>query len=257
MSTARPLFAVTLLAALSVTCLAQGVGYEDTPVIPGTQWRVHDKARPNPPVVEPGPFAALEAPKDAIILFDGTDLSKWTGRKDKASWKVENGYMEVTRTGDIRTRDTFGDIQLHLEFATPSEVKGSSQGRGNSGLFLMGMYEVQILDSYKNRSYADGQCGALYGQHPPLRNACRAPGEWQTYDVVFRAPRFAEDGKLISPARVTVIHNGVVVQNNQDFMGPTRHRATTSYKKHAPTGPIKLQDHGNPMRFRNIWVRKL
>ena len=256
MSITRALGALLVLISLTSSAFAQGVGYEDTPVIPGTKWRVHDKARPNPKVIEPGPFAALQRPADAIVLFDGTDLKAWTGRKNKASWKIENGYMEVNGTGEIATREHFEDCQLHLEFATPSEVKGSSQGRGNSGLFLMGRYEIQILDSYKNRSYADGQAAALYGQHPPLANACRAPGEWQTYDISFRAPRFAEDGKLISAARVTVIHNGIVVQNGQDFMGPTRHRTTTSYKKHG-TGPIKLQDHGNPIRFRNIWVRKL
>ena len=257
MSSIRALSFIVLAALFLPTLAAQGVGYDNTPIIPGTKWRVHDKARPNPKVVIPGPFAALKAPEDAIVLFDGTKLDKWTGRKDKASWKIQDGYMEVNRTGDIRTRDTFGDIQLHLEFATPAEVKGSSQGRGNSGLFLMGMYEVQLLDSYKNRSYADGQCAALYGQRPPLFNACRGPGEWQTYDIAFRAPRFADDGKVLEPARVTVVHNGVLVQNNVAFLGPTRHRTTTSYKKHAPTGRIKLQDHGNPMRFRNIWLRKL
>ena len=247
---------ILVLVLVPVLAAAQGVGYDDTPQLPGQQWKVHDKARPNPPVVEPGPFSALPRPKDAIVLFDGTDLSKWTGRGGKASWKIENGYMEVNKTGEIATRDKFGDFQLHLEWASPVEVKGNSQGRGNSGVFLAGRYEIQILDSYNNKSYADGQAAAMYGQFPPLANACRGPGEWQTYDIAFRGPRFGDDGKLQTPARVTVVHNGVVVHNGRAYLGGTTHRAVAMYGKHGP-GPIKLQDHGNPVRFRNIWIREL
>ncbi len=247
---------ILLLPLLAAVVCAQGEGYDDTPVIPGQKWKVHDKARPNPPVVEPGPFVAMTRPEDAVVLFDGKDLSKWTGRGGKASWKLQDGYMEVNGTGEIATRDKFGDFQLHLEWAAPEQVKGKSQGRGNSGVFLCGRYEVQVLDSFENKSYADGQAAALYGQHPPLANACRGPGEWQTYDIVFRAPRFDDEGKVSSPATVTVIHNGIVVQNNRSFIGGTTHRRVATYSKHGD-GPIKLQDHGNPVRYRNIWVREL
>ncbi|MFM7281004.1 MAG: DUF1080 domain-containing protein, partial [Planctomycetia bacterium] len=181
---------------------------------------------------------------------------QWTDGSKEARWKVEGGYMEVNGTGQIQTREQFGDCQLHLEFATPEKVEGSSQGRGNSGLFFFGRYEVQILDSYQNRTYADGQAAALYGQTPPLVNASRGPGKWQSYDIIFHAPRF-EAGKLLSPARVTVLHNGVLVQDNTEFLGATAHRAVAQYSPHEATGPIALQDHGNPMRFRNIWIRKL
>lgn len=234
----------------------EGVGYEDTPFVPGSGWRVHDKMRPVPPVVAPQPFVAAPPPADAIVLFDGKDLSRWKSGDRDGQWKVESGFMEVNGTGGIETKDGFGDVQLHLEFATPANVVGKSQERGNSGVFLMGRYEVQILDGYENRTYADGQCAALYGQRPPLANVCRKPGEWQSYDLAFRAPRFDGD-VLLEPARVTVIHNGVVVQANEPFLGATRHRDVASYAPHAPTGPIALQDHGNPMRFRNVWVRRL
>ena len=160
-------------------------------------------------------------------------------------------------SGNITTKESFGDMQLHIEFRTPPEVKGNSQGRGNSGVFLMNRYEVQVLDSYQNPTYPDGQCAAFYGQWPPLVNVCRGPGEWQSFDIFFTAPRFADDGTLASPARATVVHNGVLVHNCREFLGPTSHRSKPSYSKHAPTGPISLQDHGNPIRFRNIWVRPL
>ena len=166
--------------------------------------------------------------------------------------------MEVVgRTGDIETREHFGDCQLHLEFATPAEVRGDSQGRGNSGVFLMGRYEIQVLDGYDNPTYADGTTGAIYGQHPPLVNACRKPGEWQTYDIYFTAPRFGPDGKLLAPARVTVVHNGIVVHNNRELLGPTAHKSLPQYRAHEERGPIALQDHGDPVRYRNVWVRDL
>ena len=237
------------------------VGYDDTPFIPGTQWRVHDSKRPQPRAIVPGTASTLEKagqpPSDATVLFDGTDLSKWTGRDGAAKWKVENGYMEVTRTGDIETREQFGDCQLHIEWATPTAVAGDSQGRGNSGVFLMGKYEIQVLDCYQNPTYADGTASAIYGQYPPLVNASRKPGEWQAYDIVFIAPRY--DGqKLVSPAFITVFHNGVLVHYNRKAMGPTGHKTVSSYDTpHGPKGPIKLQDHGNPVHYRNIWVRSI
>jgi len=228
-------------------------GYTDTPFLPGGKWRVHDANRPMPKEVE---APAGKAPSDAIVLFDGSNLDQWTGRNDRAGWKVENGYFEVARgAGTIRTRKEFGDIQLHLEFATPAEVRGSDQGRGNSGVFLMGRYEIQILDNYKNKTYADGHVGSLYGMHPPLVNPSRPPGEWQTYDIIFTAPRFEGD-KVVSPARATVFLNGVLVQNNAEYYGPSGHRSVPQYAPHGP-GPIQLQDHGNPVRFRNVWVREL
>ncbi len=159
-------------------------------------------------------------------------------------------------TGDIQTKQHFGDCQLHIEWAAPVEVKGESQGRGNSGVFLMGRYEIQVLDCYSNVTYADGATAAIYGQYPPLVNACRKPGEWQTYDIFFVAPRF-EGEKLVSPAYVTVIHNGVLVHHHQELLGSTGHKILPSYEPHPPKGPIRLQDHGNPVRYRNIWIRDL
>ncbi len=224
------------------------------------KWAIHDETRPLPPVVDPGPAGPpAPVPADAIALFSGKDLAAWTnGKGEPAKWKVENGYMEAVKgTGSIQTRQGFGDCQLHVEFATPSVVDGTSQGRGNSGVFLMNMYEVQVLDGYDNKTYADGMAGSIYGQYPPLVNACRKPGEWQTYDIVFRAPRFDKDGKLLSPARLTVFHNGILVQENEELTGPTAHKARPPYAAHADKLPISLQDHGNPTRFRNIWIRPL
>lgn len=253
----RTFHTLALLPVLLAPLLAQEKkpGYTDTPRIPGQKWRVHDADRPRPKVVTPG--KAGGPPADAVVLFDGKNLDAWKGRKGPAQWKVADGYFEVVpRTGTIGTRQEFGDCQLHIEFATPKVVKGHSQGRGNSGVFFFGRYEVQILDSYKNPSYADGQCGALYGQYPPLVNASRGPGEWQSYDIIFKAPRF-KDGKLESPAYVTVIHNGVLIHHHVKLIGPTSHKRAARYRPHGPTGPITLQDHGNPTRFRNIWLRKL
>ena len=238
------------------------VGYDDTPMLPDGKFKVHDSARPQPRIVAPGSESTQEAagqpPSDAVVLFDGTDLSNWAGRDGgEAQWKVENGYMEVVpRTGDIQTREHLGDCQLHVEWAAPAEVKGESQGRGNSGVFLMGLYEIQVLDCYDNPTYADGTTAAIYGQYPPLVNACREPGEWQTYDIIWIAPRFDGD-KLLSPARATVFHNGVLIHHDKELIGPTTHRQILSYKPQPPTGPLKLQDHGDLVRFRNIWYRPL
>jgi hypothetical protein len=218
--------------------------------------------RPQPPIVRAGPASApLPPPSDAIVLFDGTSLAKWRSADSTggpAKWKVEDGYMEVVAgTGAIRTDQSFGDVQLHVEWRTPTPPKGESQERGNSGVFLMGRYEVQVLDSYNNVTYPDGQAAAIYGEFPPLVNASRPPGEWQTYDIVFHAPRFDGYGKVVSPARATVLHNGVLVQDNTVLTGPTAHSARMPYEAHPARLPISLQDHGNPMRFRNIWVREL
>lgn len=245
---------------------APNVGYSDTPVLP-SGWRVHDIARPQPKVVAPAAQPG-GAPSDAIVLFDGTDLAQWVGTKQddqkkkkynpkaEALWKVENGYMECTPTGDVFTKQSFGDCQLHIEWQTENPPNGDSQGRGNSGIFFMGLYETQVLDSYNNRTYADGGAGCVYGQTPPLVNACRKPGEWQVYDIVFQAPRF--DGeKLVSPAYITTFLNGVLVQHKTEILGPTMNKKLPEYKAHAAKLPIKLQDHNNATRFRNIWIREL
>jgi hypothetical protein len=224
------------------------------------KWAIHDLNRPLPPVVDPGPAGPpVPAPSDAVVLFGGKDLLLWEdGKGDPAKWKIENGYMEVVaKTGSIRTKRGFGDCQLHIEWATPSAVSGEGQERGNSGVFLMDTYEVQVLDSYNNRTYADGQAASIYGQYPPLVNASRKPGEWQTYDIVFHAPRFGADGKLVEPARMTVFHNAVLVHDNDELTGPTAHKARPPYKAAADKLPLSLQDHGNPVRYRNIWLREL
>ncbi len=221
-------------------------------------YRVHDIDRPKPPIVTPNRISApVLAPSDAIVLFEGDDLSQWKSGNKPAKWIVKNGYMEsVPGAGYLRTAESFGDVQLHVEWAAPVPVKGKSQGRGNSGIFLMGKYEVQVLDSYKNDTYADGQAASIYGQAPPLVNASLPPGEWQTYDIVFRRPRFDGD-QLVSPAELTVFHNGVLAQEHKKLWGPTAWLKHDPYEPHAAEKPITIQDHGNPVRYRNIWVRKL
>ncbi len=239
------------------------VGYTDTPILPGGKWHVHDSNRPFPTVITPGTCSTQETPgkppSDALVLFDGSDLSKWVGRNGQpAGWKVENGVLEIApRSGPIHTRENFGDFQLHLEWAAPTPPKGRDQGRGNSGVEIFGRYEIQVLDCYENATYADGHAGAIYGQYPPLVNACRPPGEWQTYDIIFNAPKFAADGALESPAYITLIHNGVLVHNHTASLGGVAFRALPKYTAHTAKGPIQLQDHGNPVRFRNIWIREL
>jgi hypothetical protein len=236
------------------------LGYTDTPLLPDGKWKVHDLNRPQPRHVTPGTTFSDMAlpPSDAVVLFDGRDLSRWLGDKGSPTWKVENGYMEVTpKSGSIRTKDEFSDFQLHLEFATPAEIKGNSQARGNSGVIIFGQYELQIVDSYNNPTYADGTVGGLYGQSPPRANVARPPGTWQTFDVIFEAPQ-SKDGKLEKPAQITVILNGVVLHHKQAFIGTVRHRELASYPRSPRSkGPIVLQDHNNPMRFRNIWIRPL
>jgi hypothetical protein len=213
---------------------------------------------PEPKVITPGK-TSVDAPSDAIILFGGQDASAWAAKDNSAAkWKVEGGILTVAPgTGEIHTKQGFGDCQLHVEWRTPAEVKGDGQGRGNSGIFLMGRYELQVLDSYKNRTYSNGQAGSIYKQLPPLVNASRGPGEWQTYDVIFIAPRFNEDGTVKSQARITVLHNGVLVQNNSAIQGGTQYIGIATYEKHGDKEPLVLQDHGNPTSFRNMWIRPL
>lgn len=240
-------------------------------------FKIHDAERPAPPVVTAG-NAPGAPPSDAVVLFDGKDLSKWQSKEMKevadkksgktkkvatdknidAGWKVENGYAEcVPGSGDIFTRDSFGDCQLHIEFATPAKVDGDSQGRGNSGVFFLSTYELQVLDAYNNPSYADGITGALYGQYPPYANVCKKPGEWQVYDVVFRGPRFDDKGAVTRKASFTVFLNGVCVQADSELIGPTSHARRDPYKPHSEKLPLKIQDHKNDTRFRNIWIRPL
>jgi len=239
---------------------------------PDGKWHVHDPARPQPPIVTPGSFSEQATPpSDAFVLFDGKDLSQWV---DKASggpvgWTVADG-VATSAKGDIQTTNQFGSLQLHLEFREPTPPRGDGQSRGNSGVFLMGRYEIQVLDCYNNKTYADGATGGIYGQHPPLANACRPPGEWQTYDIIFTPPNFGVPyvvqghGKgylryrnLVTPGYVTVIHNGVVLQNHQAIRGSTNWRVPGTYTPHGPTGPLALQYHNNSVSFRNIWVRPI
>ncbi len=206
-----------------------------------------------PALVNPGPIGG--PPSDAIVLFGGKDLSRWKGKGDsEARWTVADGCMITNRTGNIFTKEEFGDVQLHVEWATPTEIKGKGQGRGNSGVYLQGRYEIQVLDSYQNSTYTNGQAGAFYGKFAPLVNPCRKPGEWQTYDIIFHAPKPAADGKEVIPGSFTVLYNGVLVQDHVPVKGST---TAAAFKGAVPRGPIMLQDHGNPIRYRNIWIRPL
>jgi hypothetical protein len=238
----RILTAATLGSAFAVVALALSLSADEW--LSGIPWL-------EPPVVDPGQVGG--PPSDAIVLFDGKDLSQWDGA-DK--WKIQDGYA-ITNGNDIRSKRGFGDCQLHVEWASPKKVEGSGQGRGNSGVFMMGLYEVQILDCYNNKTYFDGQTAAIYKQNPPLVNACRKPGEWQIYDIIFEAPRFDKQHKLTRPAFITVLHNGVLVQNHFQIQGETSWDQSPKYTAHAAKLPIQLQYHGNPVRFRNIWVREL
>ena len=211
---------------------------------------------PVPAKIDPGD--AEHAPSDAIVLFDGTDLSEWTGRDGAPGWEVRDGaFTVVPGTGPLITRRSFGNVQLHIEWRSPTEIVGEGQGRGNSGVFLMGLYEVQILDSYESRTYSNGQAGSIYKQFIPAVNATRAPGEWQSYDIVFTAPRFASDGQLEQPATMTVLHNGVLIHNHVTLRGPTRNTGEPAYEAHERKLPFTLQDHSHPVSFRNVWIREL
>jgi hypothetical protein len=227
-------------------------GYADTPKLPWCDYLVHDANRPAPKRVDPGPAPApAPVPADAIVLFDGRDTSKWQG----ADWKVEDGCI-VAGSGALATKEAFGSAQIHVEWMAPANFESPWYNRGNNGLLLMGLYEIQIFDSFNEKIYPDGQAAAIYGQTPPLVNVTRRPGEWQTFDVVFTAPRF--DGeKLVAPARVTLFHNGVLVQSNEEVHGETGHRIVPEYKRKISRGPLALGGHDCPVRFRNLWVRPL
>jgi len=212
------------------------------------------KIWPEPKVVEPGTSGG--PPADAIVLFDGKDMSAW---KDADDWQVSDGAVTVNPRDKpyAESKQAFGDCQLHVEWAEPEVVRGSGQGRGNSGVFLMSKYEVQVLDSYGNKTYFDGQCGAIYKQYPPLVNVSRKPGEWQTYDIVFEAPKFDFNGKVTKPAYITVLQNGVLVQNHVEILGSTAYDKPAAYEPHPEKAPLQLQNHGNPVKFRNIWIREI
>lgn len=240
------------------------LGFDDTPMLPGLPYHVHDYKRPHPPVVTPASQPG-GAPSDAVVLFDGKDLSQWRGQRGATSktgsvepqWKVENGYFEVVpKTGDLATKEKFGDVQLHIEWSEPEGITGTSQGRGNSGVLLQGRYEIQVLDSYQSPTYADGQAGAIYGQWPPLANAARKPGEWNVYDIVFEGPKF-EGEKLVKPAFITVFLNGVLLHNRKEAMGPMVYRQVAHYVPQPAEDSLLLQNHGNNVRFRNVWARRL
>jgi len=240
------------IAALITSVYALSAQQEITDPLATEKWS------PVPVVVTPG--EGTEPPSDAIILLGkDSDLSMWESTKGgKVKWDFDNGTLTVKRnTGGIRTRNYFGDCQLHVEWRTPQMVSGEGQGRGNSGVFLMERYEVQVLDSYNNRTYSNGQAASIYKQHIPLVNACRPPGAWQTYDIIWKAPSFNEDGTVKTPATITVLHNGVLVQNNVEIKGTTSYIGIQTYKSHPGRLPVMLQDHGNPVSYRNIWIREL
>lgn len=231
------------------------------------EWAPNDRSRPVPVVITPGTSSsqdkAGDPPSDAVVLFNGKDLSNWEALKGgPAKWKVGDGYFEIAPdgnigSGDIRTKQVFGDFQLHVEWATPNPPKGTDQDRGNSGIFLHGLYEVQVLDSYHSVTYADGQASAIYGQYPPLVNATRPPGQWQTYEIVLHGARFDANGKLTRPANVTVILNGVLVQDHVNIKGPNSTKLGAPYEPTPEKLPIRLQDHHHPVRYRNIWIREI
>ena len=227
-----------IIAAVMLACGAIGMTEEWKSGVNWAEPRVVDTSTP--------------IPSDAKVLFNGQNMDAWDGVKD---WVIQDGYAQVG--SNVRTKEKFGDCQLHVEFATPEKVEGDGQGRGNSGVYLMSRYEVQVLDSYENMTYFDGQCASLYKTRPPLVNACRKPGEWQAYDIIFKAPRFRADGSLKSPAYVTVLQNGVVVQDHTEILGGTYYENPPSYEPHDAKDSISLQYHGNPVRYRNIWVREL
>jgi len=263
---------LTLAAAGLVAATCYAVQQQQPKEIPGMtaspdnpvwKWVQHERNRPQPQVIQPGKPSdedhVGQPPSDAIALFDGKDLSNWESIKGgEAGWKVVDGCMEVAKgTGDIRSKQGFGDCQLHLEFREPTPPVGMDQSRGNSGVFLQGLYEVQVLDCYGNKTYPDGQTAAVYGQYPPLVNACLPPGQWQTYDIIFHRPRFEKNGNLVRPARITVLQNGVLVQDDVVLTGPTGHHIRPPYTAGPDKLPLALQDHGAPVRYRNIWMREL
>jgi hypothetical protein len=247
---------LALLAATAADNLVTGrdgvtVGYQDTPILPWTKYHKHDPDRPQPPKVTPGQPTSPAAPSDAVVLFDGDDLDRW----QSSQWRMEDGALVVT-AGDLVTKQSFGDCQLHLEWQAPDPPRGKKFDRGNSGVFFMQRYEIQICDSYTEAVYPDGSAAAVYGETPPLVNATRPPGQWQSYDIFFTAPRFDGD-RLVEPATVTMLHNNVLVHLGTVIHGPVSHRTIKPYEPHPARLPLMLQAHNNPVRFRNIWIRPL
>ena len=267
MSHRKAFYLVCAIALCLAACLLaqqKKPGYTDTAMLPGQRWHVHDSNRPHPNKVQPGKLLGAP-PSDATVLFDGADLSRWVqrgrgadrGKEVEPKWKVMDGYFEVAPgTGSLVTRDKFGDVQLHIEWMEPAEIKGQDQDRGNSGVLLMDRYEIQVLESFTGLTYADGQAGALYGQWPPLVNPIRPQGEWQAYDIAFEAPKF-EGEKLVRSAYATVFFNGVLVHHRKEILGTMVHRAVAKYSPHGNEEPLSLQDHGHKVRYRNVWIRRL
>ena len=262
--------ALVCLRAHAAEVVTNGIaGYQDTPMEAGGRWHVHDPARPQPAIVTPGATFSQGAPppSDAEVLFDGHGLAKWQNDQGgDAAWPTQDDYVETkSHSGGLRTRGKWADFQLHVEWSTPNPPTGTGQGRGNSGILINNLYEVQVLDSYASKTYPDGQAGAVYGQSPPLVNASKPPGEWQTYDILFESPRWNDQGELVKKASMTVLHNGVVVQNHYELVGGTDginsivpYRSLSKYPPpHAPEVFVELQDHPGPDRFRNIWIRSL
>lgn len=245
---------VTVFTILAVNFAVMGCQAQETEMEPEET----EVWEPVPEVVEPGE-SAWEAPSDATILFDGENLSNWEKVEGgEAEWDVEGDHFTVNPgTGDIRTREGFGSVQMHIEWRAPEEIEGEGQGRGNSGIFLQSRYELQVLDSYENETYPNGMAGSIYKQHIPLVNAAKEPGEWQSYDIIYTAPEFSEDGSVESPAKITVFWNGVLVQNDIEIEGTTVFTGHPEYEAHDDREPITLQDHSNPVSFRNIWIREL
>jgi hypothetical protein len=259
----RIAWAAALAATATMACSGSAQdrpGYRDTPMLPDGKWKVHDADRPHPEVVTPGAEPGA-APSDAIVLFDGTSLDAW--QPQATPWPIAGGAMTSTPRAQgegenaLVSKESFGDVQLHLEFRSPNPPEGDSQNRGNSGIWFMERYEIQVLDGYQNPTYADGTVGSIYGWKPPLVNPSRPPGEWQSYDIVFERPHFGPDGELLRPAYFTVFLNGVLVQNRQAALGTIAWRKVARYEPHGDAAPIRLQDHNSPVSFRNIWVRRL
>jgi hypothetical protein len=249
------LFALAIIICTSmpsVSSAQEKPGYDDTPFLPDSPWRVHDKERPQAPVVVPGEEPGAP-PEDAVILFDGTDLSAWASGNEDG---IEDGAINIIATGGLATKESFGDCQLHIEWKTPAVADGNSMNWGNSGVFFHDQYELQVIESHDSLIYADGIAGAIYAQTPPLANASRKPGEWQTFDAIFLAPRM-EDDEVVEPARMTVFWNSVLVQYHQEIFGDTEHKQAQEYRAPRAEGPITLQQHGSAVRYRNIWVRRI
>jgi hypothetical protein len=256
----RWVFSIALAAFCFAALAEEKLGYDDTPIIPGTPWHVHDGKRPQPSVITPPTASSNEAPgkppSDAVVLFDGVNTSHWAGGDDGKGWKVVDGALVASKQ-DLISKDEFGAVHLHVEWSAPKPPKGSGQGRSNSGIFMMCQYEIQVLDSYENKTYPDGNAGAIYGQYPPLANAMVPPGEWNTFDILFVPPTFKEDKTVDQPAYVTLMHNGVLVHNHVKLLGAAAHRKLAEYVNHGDRASILIQGMNSGIRYRNIWARPL